>query len=211
MTYTFDITNENWESQRIVADSVALIYSHDNGEACVNRDHLHTLRLDEKTIISPHYQKTIKKLLDRYSHYLYLSSARDVCVIVDEAWQPPEQAAKNALWKADIAKASKDLRQLLGYSYVLRLRQYWIDRWSGPQLTAAIMSQLLRIDWNGSITKYSEDVTSRLVSTFGSGYLDETFVDIPDLLDKSREPIVLHDFPRADKQMTVDELQEVQK
>ena len=147
-------------------------------------------------------------LLDRYSHYLYLSSARDVCVMVDDAWKPPKDAAKNAMWKADIVKASKDLRLLLGYEYVLKLRQYWVDRWSGAQLTAAIMSQLLRIDWNGSITKYSEDVTSRLVSTFGSGYLDDTFVDIPDLLG-SPEPITLHDFPRADKQITVDELQEV--
>ena len=208
MTYTIDITNENGERQRITADSAAIIYSHDNGEVCVNRDHLHTLRLDDNDVISPYYNKIIKGLLDRYSHYLYLSSAMDVCVMVDDAWKPPKDAAKNAMWKADIVKASKDLRLLLGYEYVLKLRQYWVDRWSGAQLTAAIMSQLLRIDWNGSITKYSEDVTSRLVSMFGSGYLDDTFVDIPNLLG-SPEPITLHDFPRADKQITVDELQEV--
>lgn len=94
MTYTIDITNENGERQRITADSAAIIYSHDNGEVCVNRDHLHTLRLDDNDVISPYYNKIIKGLLDRYSHYLYLSSARDVCVMVDDAWKPPKDAAK---------------------------------------------------------------------------------------------------------------------
>lgn len=210
MQYTITITDANGFSTEVDADSAVLIYSHDNSEACINRDHLTTLRLDEKNIITTHYNDIIKGLLDRYSCYLYLSSARDVCVIVDEAWQPPKEETKNAMWKADITKAPKDLRLLLGYEYVLRLRQHWIDRWSKPQLTAAIMSQLLRIDWNGSITKYSEDVTSKLVSTFGAGYLDTTFVDIPDLLEGD-EPIFLHDFPRADKQITVDEIQEVLK
>ena len=67
------------------------------------------------------------------------------------------------------------------------------------------MSQLLRIDnEKGIIYKYTEDFQSRLVATFGSGYLEPNTV-IDDLLDEKTSPI-LRGFREASGQVTMEEV-----
>ena len=67
------------------------------------------------------------------------------------------------------------------------------------------MSQLLRIDnERGIIYKYTEDFQSRLVATFGTGYLEPGNY-IEDLLDDNT-PSILRGFKEASGQMTMEEV-----
>lgn len=68
------------------------------------------------------------------------------------------------------------------------------------------MSQLLRIDnEKGIIYKYTEDFQSRLVATFGAGYLEPGTV-IADLL-WDEHPDILYGFVEASGQITMEELE----
>lgn len=164
------------------------------------------LRIDDKHVISQRYLDTVRALYDKFDRYLYTLWPDLVCVMVDQDWEPSEKANKNSRWKIDIVKANKLFSGITGYEYILKMRQHWIDNWSKAQLHAAIMSQLLRIDnEKGIIYKYTEDFQSRIVATFGSGYLEPGTV-IADLLDEET-PAILKGFQEASGQITMDEIQ----
>ena len=163
------------------------------------------LRIDDKHVISQRYLNVIRKLYLKFDRYLYTLWPELICCIVDQDWAPSERANKNSRWKIDIVRANGLFTGVTGYEYIIKLRQYWIDEWSEAQLHAAIMSQLLRIDnERGTIYKYSEDFQSRLVATFGSGYLEPGTV-IFDLLDETT-PAVLSGFREASGQVTMEEV-----
>ena len=163
------------------------------------------LRIDDKHVISQRYLDIIRNLYMKFDKYLYTLWPELICCIVDQDWAPSERANKNSRWKIDIVRANGLFTGVTGYEYIIKMRQYWIDEWSEAQLHAAIMSQLLRIDnERGTIYKYSEDFQSRLVATFGSGYLDPGTV-IFDLLDETT-PAVLSGFREASGQVTMEEV-----
>lgn len=163
------------------------------------------LRINDKHVISQRYLDIIRELYLKFDKYLYTLWPETICCIVDQDWAPSERANKNSRWKIDIVKANNLFTGITGYEYIIKLRQHWINEWSQAQLHAAIMSQLLRIDnERGSIYKYSEDFQSRLVATFGSGYLEPGTV-IFDLLDEST-PAVLNGFREASGQVTMEEV-----
>ena len=127
-----------------------------------------------------------------------------LCFTIDTHWEPSEQSNDNSVWKIDIAKASKWLRNFTGYRYEIRLREFWVEEWSDAQFHAAILSQLLRIDptGDGSIRKYSIEFQDALTATFGQGYLNRD-VDIPDVLE---EKVKIRQFREASGQITLDDL-----
>ena len=103
-------------------------------------------------------------------------------------------------------KANRLFTGVTGFEYILKMRQHWIDKWSDAQIHAAIMSQLLRIDnEKGIIYKYTEDFQSKLVATFGTGYLEPNTI-IDDLLAEDT-PAVLRGFREASGQVTMEELE----
>lgn len=163
------------------------------------------LRIDDKHVISQRYLDIIRALYTKFDKYLYTLWPDVICCMVDQDWEPSEKANKNSAWKIDIVKANSLFTGVTGYEYIIKLRQHWIDKWSKAQLHAAIMSQLLRIDnEKGIIYKYTEDFQSRLVATFGSGYLEPNTV-IDDLLDGKTSPI-LRGFREASGQVTMEEV-----
>ena len=168
-------------------------------------DNLRYIRFEDKCVLSQSYKDTAKALINKYSQYFSNISADQLAFIVDEVWIPSEKASDNSAWKIDICKAPYWLKMGFGYNYEIKLRQHWLDKWSDAQLHAAIMSQLLRINSkDGSVKKYSEDMSSKLIATFGSGYLEPGTV-IPDLLN---EDVSLREFRRADGQITIEEIRE---
>lgn len=163
------------------------------------------LRIDDKHVISQRYLHIIKALYQKFDRYLYSLWPDIICCMIDQDWEPSEKGSQNSAWKIDVVKANGLFAGVTGYEYIIKMRQHWINEWSPAQLNAAIMSQLLRIDnEKGSIIKYSEDFQSRLVATFGSGYLEPGTV-IENLLDKET-PAVLPGFREASGQVTMDEV-----
>lgn len=163
------------------------------------------LKIDDKHIISQGYLDIIKQLYVKFDKYLYSLWPEVICCMVDMDWQPSDRANKNSRWKIDIVRASSLFNGVTGYEYILKMRQHWINEWSKAQLHAAIMSQLLRLDnERGIIYKYTEDFQSRLVATFGIGYLEPTTV-IDDLLDE-KVPAILRGFPEASGQVTMEDV-----
>lgn len=163
------------------------------------------LRIDNKHVISQRYSDIIKALYLKFDRYLYTLWPELICCMVDQEWKPSEKANKNSRWKIEVVRANSLFAGVTGYEYIIKMRQHWIDEWSRAQLHAAIMSQLLRIDGErGSIIRYSEDFQSRLVATFGAGYLEPTTV-IDDLLDDGT-PAILRGFREASGQVTMEEV-----
>lgn len=163
------------------------------------------LKIDDKHIISQGYLGIIKRLYLKFDRYLYSLWPDVICCMVDMDWQPSEKANKNSRWKIDIVRAGSLFNGVTGYEYILKMRQHWINEWSTAQLHAAIMSQLLRLDnEKGIIYKYTEDFQSRLVATFGIGYLEPTTA-IDDLLDE-KVPAILRGFPEASGQVTMEDV-----
>lgn len=197
------IDNEERETISLESTTFMVVKNGDMGVVCC-RDRLRYLKLDEKHVISQGYIETVKQLADRYSPYLYQLWPDQICICIDEAWEPSEKANPNSSWKIDIQKAPLWLRLLTNFEYMIKMRQHWIDKWSEAQLNAAIMSQLLRINpKDGNIYKYTEDFHSRLVATFGLGYLEPGTV-IPNLLGE--EEIKLHAFKIASGQISMEEV-----
>ncbi|QAT43464.1 hypothetical protein [Aminipila luticellarii] len=197
------IDNEERETIPLESATFMVVKNGDMGAICC-RDRLRYLKLDEKHVISQGYIETIKQLAERYSPYLYQIWPEQICICIDEAWEPSEKANPNSSWKIDIQKAPLWLRLITNFEYMIKMRQHWIDKWSEAQLNAAIMSQLLRINpKDGNIYKYTEDFHSRLVATFGLGYLEPNTV-IPNLLGE--EEIKLHAFKIASGQISMDEV-----
>ena len=192
---TIDIENNNF----ILAHngSTGPVYDYEN---------FNWFKIDEKHIINQRYMPIIKDLYEKFDRYLYTLWPDLICCMVDQDWEPSDKANKNSTWKVDIVKANKLFTGVTGYEYILKLRQHWIDQWSQAQLHAAIMSQLLRIDnEKGIIYKYTEDFQSKLVATFGAGYLEPGTV-IADLLSENT-PNILKGFQEASGQMTIEDIE----
>lgn len=153
-------------------------------------------RMNEKNIIkNGDYQETVQDLKTMYPEYLSHIIPSRILFLEDDIWEQTEKTNKNSRWKIDIKKASKDLREFVGYDYVINTRTYFVDMWSHAQVVAAIMEKLLRINpENGSITKYNVDDKMLMVATLGAGFLDkganianilETKVEFKELRDAS--------------------------
>lgn len=178
-----------------------------NGEMgpVYDTDNFRYLRIDDRHVISQGYLEIVKSLYRKYDRYLYNLWPELICFMIDQDWEPREKANKNSAWKIDIINANKLFTGVTGFEYMIKMRQHWIDKWSRAQLHAAILSQLLRIDTSGGIIyKYTKDFQSKLVATFGAGYLEPGTI-IEDLLSEEKEPI-LRGFRQASGQMTMEEL-----
>ncbi len=127
------IDNKEHETIPLESATFAIIKNGDMGAVCV-RDRLRYLKLDERHVISQGYIETIKQLADRYSPYLYQLWPDQICICIDEAWEPSEKANPNSSWKIDIQKAPLWLRLLTNFEYMIKMRQHWIDKWSEAQL-----------------------------------------------------------------------------
>ena len=195
------------QSRKIDCESNNFIFiGAGDGQAGPWRDdeNFERMYLDEKHIINQRYIRNVEELIRKYSVYLSGIWASSICVIVDEAWEPSEKANKNSSSKIDIKKAPTLFKLTFGYEFVIYMKQYWIDKWSSAQLNAALMSQLLRINPEESgIYKYTEDYQSRLVATFGIGYLEPHTI-IPDLL---QEDIKIRGFKEASGQISIADIE----
>lgn len=201
------VYKENEEIRDIDVKSNNFLLVH-NGEMgpVYDTGNFRYLKIDEKHVINQRYLDIVKALYQKFDKYLYTLWPNLICFMIDEVWEPSEKVNKNSAWKIDIAKAPKLFTGMTGYEYIIKMRQHWIDKWSTAQLHAAIMSQLLRIDnEKGIIYKYTEDFQSKLVATFGAGYLvPNTIID--DLLADTT-PAILRGFREASGQVTMEELE----
>lgn len=163
----------------------------------------HFLKLDDQHIINQTYQERASQLISKYSAHLYNVYSQTMAFVVDEIWEPSDKSSINSKWKIDIQRAPIWFRFGFGFDYMVKMRGHWLEKWSDAQINAAIMSQLLRINpADGSIFKYTEDNNSKMIATFGSGYLEPTTV-IANLLE---EDVKILGFKEANGQVSIDEL-----
>lgn len=161
------------------------------------------LKLDEQHIINQSYQEKASQLISKYSSHLLNVNSHTMAFVVDEVWEPSDKSSINSKWKIDIQRAPLWFRFGFGFDYMVKMRGYWLERWSEAQINAAIMSQLLRINpADGSIFKYTEDNNSKMIATFGAGYLEPNTV-IANLLE---EDVKIIGYKEASGQVTMDEL-----
>ena len=161
------------------------------------------LKLDDQHIINQSYQERASQLISKYSSHLCKVYSHTMAFIVDEIWEPSDKSSINSKWKIDIQRAPMWLRLAFGFDYMVKMRGFWLEKWSDAQINAAIMSQLLRINpADGSIFKYTEDNNSKMIATFGAGYLEPQTV-IADLL---KEEVKIRGFKEASGQVSMDEL-----
>ena len=161
------------------------------------------LKFEEASVLKQYYQGIAKKIVAKYSKELYKVNPSGIVFAVDTAWELSDKTSANSRWKIGISRAPKMFKHATGFEYVVSMRQYWLDRWTEAQVNAAIMSQLLRINpADGAILKYSEDIHSRMIATFGKDYLEPQTV-IPDIL---KDDVKIADFRKASGQVHMDEL-----
>lgn len=196
-------TNDILREQELPSGaSFAVVYNGAYG-ALADTTNLDYMKFDDKHVLRQSYIETARELCRKYSQYLCNVYPSRIAFVVDEAWEPSEKASKNSAWKIEISKAPAWLRMTMGYEYMVKMRQHWLEKWSEAQVAAAIMSQLLRINpEDGNIFKYTEDFQSRFVATFGIGYLEPGTV-IPNLL---KEQVRIIGFKEASGQISMDEL-----
>jgi len=201
------IDDNNTEIKEIeIADNNFVLVS--NGAAGTGPEYSNRfrfLKLDDQHIINQSYQDRASKLINKYSAHLHNVYSHTMAFMVDETWEPSDKSSINSKWKIDIQRAPLWLRLTFGFDYVVKMRGHWLEKWSDAQINAAIMSQLLRINpADGSVFKYTEDNNSKMISTFGAGYLEPQTV-IPNLLE---EDVKIRGFKEASGQVSMDELPE---
>lgn len=161
------------------------------------------LKFEDSCILKQYYQELARKIVAKYSKELYKVNPSEIVFEVDTAWELSDKTSANSRWKIGISRAPKLFKHATGFEYIVRMRQFWIDKWTEAQVNAAIMSQLLRINpADGAILKYSEDIHSRMIATFGKDYLEPQTV-IADIL---KDDVKIADFRKASGQVHMDEM-----
>jgi len=161
------------------------------------------LKFEDSSTLKQYYQGIAKKIVSKYTKELYKVNPSEIVFEVDTAWELSDKTSANSRWKIGISRAPKLFKHATGFEYIVRMRQYWIDKWTEAQVNAAIMSQLLRINSaDGAILKYSEDIHSRMIATFGKDYLEPQTV-IPDII---KDDVKIADFRKASGQVHMDEI-----
>lgn len=169
------------------------------------RNNFDYLKFEESSVLKQYYQGIAQKIVAKYSKELYKVNPSEIVFEVDTAWELSDKTSANSRWKIGISRAPKMFKHATGFEYIVRMRQHWIDKWTPAQVNAAIMSQLLRINpADGAILKYSEDIHSRMIATFGKDYLEPQTV-IPDIL---KDDVKIADFRKASGQVHMDEIQD---
>jgi hypothetical protein len=164
--------------------------------------------INEKKAYKQSWLDLIESLKEDYKETLGHIQPDAFLVEVDVNWELTEKTTPNSRWKIDIKKTTRTEHLFTGASYVLKCKEWWLNRWNDAQIHAAFMSQLLRVHPDdGSVLKHTEDFPSQLVATFGDGYLDE-HVSIPDMLETK---VQLRQWPRADKQARIGEYEESER
>lgn len=197
--------NENIEVKEIsTTDNNFVLVSNGNVEP-VYHNGFRFLKLDDQHIINQSYQERAMLLVNKYNAILHKVYPYTMAFIVDETWEPSDKSSINSKWKIDIQRAPLWFRLCYGFDYIVKMRGHWIEKWSEAQLNAAIMSQLLRVNpADGSIFKYTEDNNSKMISTFGAGYLEPNTV-IANLLE---EDVKIRGFKEASGQVSMEELED---
>lgn len=168
------------------------------------------LRKDEAHYYQQIYSQVVEKLVKIYPDYIGHINKDRIGFLVDDKWEPQEKATDNSAEYIDIKRTNKETKLYLGFDYEIVMKQHYLDKWDNAQLSAAILSTLLRVDRiKGTIKKYGEKFQSRLVATFGINYLDDDSM-IPDVMENH---IDLGDFEKAPKsnngQICIDEIEKV--
>ena len=202
------ISFDNEEKVEEVARTCNVIALFGEGTGQRNIKPLGDMMISEKTALKQSYLDTVQKLRNDYADWLSHVIPNNIMVEVDMVWELAEKTTENSRWAVKIKKTSAVERLFTGYEYKLQMKDYWIRKWSDAQFNAAILSQLLRINAeDGSVKNYSEGFNSKLISTFGEGYLDE-HVSIPDVL---QEKVHLKGFQKASQQVTLEDAGEESK
>jgi len=165
-------------------------------------------KLDEKFALDQSFVNIITELKKCYPDYLQHIVPERVMFIIDEAFEKGTTTTINSAWYIKLKYVSslgKFMQRLFGYDYVITMRTFWLKQWSKPQLAAAVLSQLLRIEQDsGTIVDYNEAYLSKVTTTFGKNYL-EPGVTIEDVLDHHVELSEFKSAPISDKQVSFED------
>ena len=187
-----------------IGDSFIVITNGETGPVYYTNN-LKQIRVDDKHVYDQYYKNIVHNLAAKYKLFLPKLNPEGVLFEIDEAWEPDEKTTKNTrIDKISISKESTTAKKRWGFSYLIKMKQYWIDEWTEAQLHAAIFSQLMKVDPDtGAVLKYNEDHQSKCVATFGADYL-EPGADIPDLI---KDDVEIKGFKEAENsQLSMDDM-----
>lgn len=163
--------------------------------------------IEDGKFFSQHYRNLISRLKEVYSDELSHIVPDNFMILEDTLWELTDKTTPESRWGIKIKKCTADQRRFTGYEYEIKVKTWWLEHWERPQIHAAFLSQLLKIDSeNMAVRSYSENFENKCMATFGSGYLDQN-VSIPDCLETKVE---LKHFinPAVQKdQVSLDELE----
>jgi predicted metallopeptidase len=137
---------------------------------------------DKQWIKNYQYRPTALRLVDKFKELNHIDPYK-ILFIEEMEWEPG--TAKNP-WMAKIKLANKEMREMLGYEYVLETRNYYIERMQREQIVALIYHELLHIDTDGTLRNHDVEDWSNLVATLGKDWAT-TQAKIMDILDEGFE------------------------
>ncbi|QZY56687.1 putative metallopeptidase [Crassaminicella profunda] len=137
---------------------------------------------DRHWIKNYQYRPIALRLVDKFNELNYIDPFQ-ILFIEDMEWQPG--TAKNP-WIARIKIANKEMKDMLGYEYILEVRNYYIDRMQREQIIALIYHELRHIDKDGALINHNIEDWSNLVATLGKDWAT-TQAKIKDILDEGFE------------------------
>ncbi|TCO79112.1 putative metallopeptidase [Marinisporobacter balticus] len=137
---------------------------------------------DKHWIKNYQYRPTALRLVDKFKELNHIDPYK-ILFIEDMEWEPG--TAKNP-WIAKTKLANKEMREMLGYEYILEIRNYYIERMQREQIVALLYHELLHIDKDGSLKNHDIEDWGNLVATLGKDWAT-TKARIKDILDEEFE------------------------
>jgi len=107
------------------------------------------------------YRPIANKLVARFEEFKHIRPEK-ILFLEDMDWTPGANS-----WIARVSKSNKQMKQMVGYEYVLETRNWYTKDMSKEQIIALIYHELKHIDEDGNLIKHDVEDWGEMVATLG--------------------------------------------
>lgn len=126
------------------------------------------------------YRPVAFKLVTKFEELKHIRPEK-ILFLEDMDWTPSANS-----WIARISKANKQMKQMVGYEYVLETRNYYTKNMSKEQIVALVFHELRHIDGDGNLKQHDVEDWGDMIATLGVDWAT-TKGDIINILDDDFE------------------------
>lgn len=126
------------------------------------------------------YRPVAFKLVTKFEELKHIRPEK-ILFLEDMDWTPGANS-----WIARISKANKQMKQMVGYEYVLETRNYYTKNMSKEQIVALVFHELRHIDGDGNLKQHDVEDWGDMIATLGVDWAT-TKGDIINILDDDFE------------------------